>query len=588
MTRHPDQRSRRARVGDRGYAVIMTALLMIPLMGFAGFAVDVGGWYAQASSIQRAADAAALAGVVWQPDFARAEATARVAASRNGYTHGVDGIEVRVTDAGTQQIEVEIIDTEVDLYFSGVFLDAVEVGRSSTAEYVRAVPMGSPENFLGNDPVQGEAPNLWLATFGPNTSKRSGDRYHTTVCGGAIFCTGNTNDEYAPEGYFFTIDVSAVQAAPLNVEVFDAVHHQYQDRCDGNHRYLFPDGDVASQSWYATNEDGLANYPEERYERGGSGNPGGAAWCPGDNGLSGAYEMQVIVRSPDDTPFDLDDNPVACWTRWGSDVPANQADFAFDLTDESGRQPLGSFSGTGIAPAPTVYKFREFFREWVNVCSITTPQVGEYIVQVRTNGQTSNPTITDPAASTGGRNRYSIRTGFGSATNASFGTGVSISAEGRLPMFVNVPPGAASTCAGSPTCFYIARVTPAYAGQQLQLDVFDLTDGSAIDVTFVPPADSGLGSFTSCDFVFFNENGSTADLNETGCTALQSNNSQLRNGGSNGDSIAAIIDIPVGYTCDEANPFGCWVTAQMVFYGNPSDTTTWSAVLTGDPIRLTD
>ena len=54
---------------QRGYAVILTSLVLVPLLGFTGFAVDVGAWYARASSIQRAADAAALAGVVWQPDF---------------------------------------------------------------------------------------------------------------------------------------------------------------------------------------------------------------------------------------------------------------------------------------------------------------------------------------------------------------------------------------------------------------------------------------------------------------------------------------------------------------------------------------
>ncbi|MEZ5226562.1 MAG: pilus assembly protein TadG-related protein [Acidimicrobiales bacterium] len=44
-----------------GYVLATTALLLIPLMIFAALAVDVGGWYAQATQAQRAADAAALA-----------------------------------------------------------------------------------------------------------------------------------------------------------------------------------------------------------------------------------------------------------------------------------------------------------------------------------------------------------------------------------------------------------------------------------------------------------------------------------------------------------------------------------------------
>ncbi|MEQ8842504.1 MAG: Tad domain-containing protein [Acidimicrobiales bacterium] len=574
-------RSARVARKDFGYAAVLTALVLVPLMGFAGFAIDVGAWYSRASSLQRAADAASLAGVVWQPDFTQAQAEARAAASRNGFTHGVDGVTVEVFNTGTNQLSVRITDTDADLYFAGLFVDNVSIGRLSTSEYVKSVPMGSPENFLGNDPIEGDSPNLWLATFGPQTTKQSGDRYHTEVCGSSIFCSGNVNDEYAPDGYYFTVSVDAVQAAPLNFEMFDPVHHDYEDLCSVG--YLFNDGTVAAEPWYTANTSGLADYPEERYERGGAGNPGGAAWCPGDNGLSGNFEMTVIVRGPDGTPFDNTDNPVVCWTRWGNDEPSNRAEFVNDLLDDAGRQPVAS---SGPAPAAASIAFRDYFREWANLCTINSPIVGDYVVQIRTNADSTNPSLRDPSINTGGRNRFSLKAGFGSSSNASYGSGVSISADGRLPMFVNVPPGAPSTCSGSPTCFYIARVLPEWAGQKLSLDVFDLTDGSDITVAFVPPSDSGLGSFGSCDFIFYSRTGATVDLNDSNCAASHTNNTQLRNGGSNGDSITAVIDIPVGYTCNDASPFGCWVTAELSFTGTPSDTTTWSAEVTGDPIRL--
>ena len=51
----------------------MSALLMLPLLAFAGFAVDIGYWYTHANRMQRAADAAALAGVVWMPNDEKAE-----------------------------------------------------------------------------------------------------------------------------------------------------------------------------------------------------------------------------------------------------------------------------------------------------------------------------------------------------------------------------------------------------------------------------------------------------------------------------------------------------------------------------------
>ena len=39
--------------------MVMSALLMLPLLAFAGFAVDIGYWYTHANRMQRAADAAA-------------------------------------------------------------------------------------------------------------------------------------------------------------------------------------------------------------------------------------------------------------------------------------------------------------------------------------------------------------------------------------------------------------------------------------------------------------------------------------------------------------------------------------------------
>ncbi|RMH78142.1 MAG: hypothetical protein D6683_07950, partial [Actinomyces sp.] len=433
---------------ERGYAVILTALILIPLMGFAGFAVDVGAWYARANQIHKAADAAALAGVVWMPDISKATSVALEVAERNGFDPTDPGISVSVSAIGPSELEVSITDDDVPLYFASLFLDTVSITREATAEYLAAIPMGSPENILGNDPINGSFPNLWLATFGPQTSKRSGDRYHTQVCGSAIFCTGNTNDEYDPNGYFFTVKVDAVQASPLEIELFDPVHHNYGDRCtetsagNGNGgNWLFADGAVAGESWYSGNVKGLGAYPEERYEVGGSGNPGGAAWCPGDNGLAGTnYEMTVIVRAPDNTPFDQTDNPVVCWSRWGADQPTDRADFVSKLLDDTGRQPVASNgSGVASAPAPTSLPFREYFREWVTACSVTAPQLGEYVVQIRTNADSIDPTQADNSVATKGRNRYSLRAGFGSASSASYASGVSVYAQGRLPMYVNVP-----------------------------------------------------------------------------------------------------------------------------------------------------
>ena len=47
--------------GERGAVAVMVALLLVPLLGFAAIAVDVGALYAERARLQTAADAAALA-----------------------------------------------------------------------------------------------------------------------------------------------------------------------------------------------------------------------------------------------------------------------------------------------------------------------------------------------------------------------------------------------------------------------------------------------------------------------------------------------------------------------------------------------
>jgi hypothetical protein len=48
------------------------------------------------------------------------------------------------------------------------------------------------------------------------------------------------------------------------------------------------------------------------------------------------------------------------------------------------------------------------------------------------------------------------------------------------------------------------------------------------------------------------------------------------------------IPIPGNYNCDVADPEGCWTKVRVEAVGATSaaDTTTWSASMTGDPIRL--
>ncbi|MCU0267749.1 MAG: pilus assembly protein TadG-related protein, partial [Acidimicrobiales bacterium] len=141
-------------VGDGGYVVALTGLLILPLIAAVGLAVDLGAWYARAAQMQKAADAAALAGAAYLPDEGLAAIRAQAVAAQNGFDDADADITVTVTPVGSQQLQVSIDDNDVNQYFTSLFVSNVDVARSAVAEYVLPVAMGSPRNYLGtgNDP----------------------------------------------------------------------------------------------------------------------------------------------------------------------------------------------------------------------------------------------------------------------------------------------------------------------------------------------------------------------------------------------------------------------------------------------------
>ena len=267
-------------MSDRGYAAVLVALVLVPLMGFAGLAVDIGAWYSRASSLQRAADAASLAGVVWQPDFATAEANARQEAARNGFVHGVDGISVNIVDTGLNELEVEIVDNDADMFFASLFLDNVTISRRSVAEYTKSIPMGNPDSYLGTDPERGISEENYLSISGANTDKKGGDRHASKRCDGSTaLCTngafGNlavNGGEFDENGYTYSVSVNTVYASPLVIQVYDPGFYEAEQSCN-------PGGGSNMPPGYDFNDlltGGLAAmFPGDGADRSGCGSPTG-------------------------------------------------------------------------------------------------------------------------------------------------------------------------------------------------------------------------------------------------------------------------------------------------------------------------
>ncbi len=180
------------RRGEEGQALVLIALVALGLVAMVGLSVDGGIAYLASNQLQRSADAASLAGVVWVVNNRPvADARAGLAAEANGVkvacyydqsgTNGVDynnrckrvslndlraskssdDFYYMETDAPQGQgifYSVKLIKRQQRLFlgFLGLFqkgFDEFDIVRSSTASFSRLVRFGASFNYFGTNGV---------------------------------------------------------------------------------------------------------------------------------------------------------------------------------------------------------------------------------------------------------------------------------------------------------------------------------------------------------------------------------------------------------------------------------------------------
>lgn len=562
---------------DRGFVLVWMAVMLVALLAMAGLGVDVWRWWYVAQRVQRAADAGALAGAVYMPgNEEKARSTALAAVAANGYD--ADAVEIRAGDDLRQnQLEVGVTETVRNFFLNLVGVAETTITRRAVAEYQGPVPMGSPANQLGNDPFGDQsdvrrAPRFWVNVAAPNATTQSGDRHQAGNCSlAAQNCVGGVNQDYEPRGYSFVVDVRERGSGPLRIQAYDPGFWYVGDTCQNN---LFDAGDPRLAELETVHGIPLAS---QRFVR------GNTQWCSGDQEIQGGgLDTTYVVRAPDDTPYNDFDNPIVC-TRYFQDRTGN-TNTLYDLLRSTAQDQSPARNAAGSPIAGTGLRFRDHFRTWVDLCPpIPASDVveGEYIVQIRTNAREASPTTYDASIKTGGHNRLSLRAGFGNqpAPGDIDTSGVGLFANGRLPIYVNQNDGTQTTR------FYLARLEPLNANRTLELTFFDIGDvsGGHVNLRIIPPADSGLTTFSGCRFQL--QGKGVENLTNCSRTGMKSGD------GFQGGIVRVWIPIPDDYTCD-AEDFenGCWTQVELTFSAGtqPMDTTTWSANIVGDPVRLVE
>ncbi len=516
-----DQRRVARIANERGAVLPMMALMLVVFMGSVAMAVDLGWLYWQSIEIQHGADAAALAGVIYEPDQrtdAHTQGTA--AAVENGFVHDpVNGHEIEIIDFVDDPTAVQqssqlraIVTRRVPTFFMRVFgLETVDISRTALAEYVQPLALGSPESRFGTDPETGYDPGMWASIKGTYGPKSWGDRYAALCLGSSGYgpsCTPNPEARpslspgttAATGGYLYGIEVGAGSSG-LAVEIFDGPFY------DGNTVFEFA-GDL------------------------------------GTSGPDPDATMWFMLYGPDVTPLDTTDgNELLCVVKY---------DARTSRTDDFPWWNLAWTQFSELTSGELALMWDSMMSSPDRTTCASDFDRGPGIYPLRVMVEHDDDWWTS--------NKFSLR------TSTTSGPAPMIYGLGDMSIYTNVDMGL--------TNFYLTRIEQEHAGKTLVVEFWDAGDvnsgGSGDTLTIF----SNSTSSPACTWTASNgDSGSSCIIN---VSAKKYNN----------ELITVAIPIPEDYTCtgDE-----CWFRVAYNYTGTQvHDTTTWTAYITGNPIRLVE
>lgn len=147
-----DDRSAASKRRRNGQVLVIFAGATVVMILMMAIVIDLSWLWSNSLKIQRAADAAALAGAVTLPtDPNKGIQLATFEATKNGYTQG-SGVTVTPTWDGTVNPNrmTVTIKAPVPMFFMRIVgLNSFDVTRTSRAEYNLPLKMGSPQSYYG-------------------------------------------------------------------------------------------------------------------------------------------------------------------------------------------------------------------------------------------------------------------------------------------------------------------------------------------------------------------------------------------------------------------------------------------------------
>jgi Flp pilus assembly protein TadG len=569
--------------------LVITGGILVPLIALVGLVIDLGWYQSNVLRVQRAADAAALAGVVFLPSrTSQGYTLAEAEATKNGYTDGAVTTVSPQQDVGNPRRLNVTISTRIDTFFARVVgINTLDITRTGSAEYVRPVPMGSPQNYYGigcmdmassaNDPLcitSGDSnsssgvPNatagstaigrtapsqlashgFWGAAFTRGGDSRNGDAFLPTQVSGPTIA----NPEYDASGYGYTVEVPAG---------------------GGGRVYLF--------------DPGFCGMPVNGSGRAGTGDE----WTTNMNGTNPQpVSTYFNLYDQQGTPFLLTDDTLV-WESGSRFENMKQTDKSGLLG--SGAPQFNSDSTVTRCDRSTDANYAYHLKWWQIPVTLAA---GQYRLQVTTTKMVTSSGGGTVIASTVVNNNVGAANRFGLEVTSASGN-PRIYGGGRMAAYANVQAGRQT--------FYLAQIDRASgAGKTVEIDLYDPGDvggGAWLEIlnpdggTYTP----ATFSFTSVSKAGVNgESGTNVTCIETnyptgpppggvpaGCPAV------FNGSGSHFDAhwLKIVIPLPATYGVSGLTPSGetepgWWKIRYTVGGGN--DTTTWQVTIRGNPVHL--
>lgn len=516
---------------SEGQLLVIFAGSVVLLMMLAALVVDVSWYWVNSLRVQRAADAAALAGAVMLPNrVPDAYQLAWEEAAKNGYADGGEIVVTPTWDKSEPRRLAVTIATPIPTRFMRIIgIPSIAVERKAKAEFTLPVPMGSPQNYYGvgffegtagplpvNDPVSGAplaSQGFWGAIFTSGGTRENGDRFAPAFLGNNVpgHAKGDPNPDYDPGGYDYTIEVGTGG----EVRLFDPV--------------------FCATGW----------------------NAHGGSYGAGDHWTDHAPSLVV---APVAVTYRLYNTQGTLATTQDDGEPVVPA-----LTYDPGTKTLGDISGAfGIPQNASDPNLEDCsghpaHNTWVTLASGLAP--GHYRLNVNTSLSSANLNV-------GAENMFSIWASASDGHARVYGTG-------RMAAYTNLD-------AGNQT-FYFAQVEKVHAGKSLEIQLFDPGESAGnASVRFLSPNGN---SFSYATFDWESDDGRSG----TGVTSLATSiagASQFNN-----HLVTITIDLPKDYGKTGLNPpgdiadeDGWWLIEYNITAAN--DTTTWELSIRGNPVHL--